>query len=106
MKNNNLFLYTFLIFTSIIFSYNSENLEPDGIKSVQKFLESKQIEYKNSIKNNESVNIEEYKILTTKLSQIKNYKSRDQVRQKNIVKQSKIDSDNILRNILKDIIVH
>ena len=97
MKKNISVLLSIFLFTSILLSNNVENLKPKGILSVQKFLESKQIEYKNSVKNNESVNIEEYKILIEKLSQIKSYKSKDQVHQKVLLKQSKINKDNILR---------
>ena len=50
MKKINLISLAIFIFTSILLSSNSENLKPEGIISVQKFLEAKQIEYKNSVK--------------------------------------------------------
>ena len=67
MKKINLLLIFFLLFGTVLLADNSGNINEYGAKSVQKFLEAKQIEYKNSVKNNESVNAEEYKILVKKL---------------------------------------
>ena len=70
MKKINLLLIFFLLFGTVLLADNSGSINEYGAKSVQKFLEAKQIEYKNSVKNNESVNAEEYKILVKKLFQI------------------------------------
>ena len=63
MKKLNLLL---IVLFSVLFANNSNLTNEKEIESLQKYLESKQIEHKNLTKNGFPVNIEEYKILVKK----------------------------------------
>ena len=66
MTNPRLFILTItMLLTNFLLANNS------GTESVKKYLESKQIEYKNSVKDGGEMNIEFYNTLNKKLLQVK-----------------------------------
>ena len=96
MINHNLLIITTALFVTNIVSAND-----GGIEVVNKYLESKIVEYQKNIQNNDEINLEEIKILNEKLIDIKKIKNKNQLK-------SKITQDNNLRKkiIYKNFIIN
>ena len=72
MKKINLFL----ILSTLTFIFASNIQDTKGIMSVEKQLLAKQLEYKNAVRNGESIDLSDYVILKEKSNQMND--SRDE----------------------------
>jgi len=91
----NILLVLFVSFNTFLFAENNPS-NVQGLRSVEKFLEAKQLEIKNSNDNNQ-FDVENYKILNKKLKQIRSYKSKVQVYSKISKSQSEIDNNRFMK---------